>query len=112
MKTRRDWLEDRVRRLLTDVYGDFTTDLEHEYEDKIVTLLMTEEYSKKEQWVTYNQLMLELKHSLNNNLGVVELQYRLTDNENPKNVCISIIDNLEVKTPEMLRLYEKIKKFI
>jgi hypothetical protein len=112
LKTKRKLLDVKIRELLSDVYGDFITELEHEYEDKIVTLLMTEEYYKKEEWVTYNQLMFELKHSLKNELKVKELQYRLTDNENPKYVCIKIMEGLEDKSPEMLRLYEKIKTFL
>lgn len=112
MITKRKELEVKIKELLNEVYGDFITDLEHEYEDKIVSLLMTEKYSKKEEWVTYNQLMIELKHSLKNELKVKELQYRLTDDENPKHVCIRIMEELDFKSPEMLRLYEKIKTFL
>jgi hypothetical protein len=55
--------------------------------------------------------MLELKNNLKDTLKVKELQYKLTDDVDPNEVCIEIIETLEIKTPELDRLYNKIKNF-
>ena len=102
----------KIRQALQEQYGDFKTHLEHIYEDKITETLAGGNKKDKEAWLTYNQVILELKHSIKDNLRVKELQYRLTDNTDPNKVCIEVIQTLDHPSPELERLYYKIKNFI
>lgn len=105
-------LEDRIREVLRNHYGDFSTVLELEYENKMVQSLLEDSTDKQTKWATYNQVILEFKDKINDVRGVRELQYRLTDVvEDPNNVCMDIINRAELKTPELQRLYEKIMNF-
>ena len=104
-------LKDKIRSVLREHYGDFNTILELDYENKITTYLFEGDIDIKNAWVTYNQVILELKNSIKDVLKVKELQYKLTEDTNPNSVCIEVIENIENKTPELKRLYEKIKTF-
>jgi hypothetical protein len=44
-------------------------------------------------------------------LKVKELQYKLTENSDPNEACIEVIETYNYKTPELERLYNKIKNF-
>jgi translation initiation factor 2B subunit (eIF-2B alpha/beta/delta family) len=103
---------DVIRTELRKYYGGVETLLEQQYEERIVTKLLREKAKVKDEWATYNQLILEFKNTLKNILLVKELQYRLTDEENPNQACISVIEKLSQKTPEIERLYQKISNFI
>jgi hypothetical protein len=105
-------LKDKIKNKLREVYGGFQTYLEYEYENRITENLCTGTNKSKEEWLTYNQVILELKHNLKDMLKVKELQYRLTENEEPNEVCISLIESLSTKTPELERLYYKIINFV
>ena len=102
-------LKDNIRRVLREHYGEFDTYLEHKYEDKITETLCSGTTRIRDAWVTYNQVILELKNSLKNMLKVKELQYKLTEDVNPNDVCIEVISDIKDKSPELQRLYEKIK---
>lgn len=104
-------LKDKIRSVLREHYGDFDTILELDYENKVTTYLFEGDIDIKNAWVTYNQVILELKNSLKDVLKVKELQYKLTEDTNPNSVCIEVIENIQNKTPELKRLYEKIKTF-
>lgn len=65
----------------------------------------------RQEWVTYNQLILELKFGAKNQHKVKELLYRLTEDTNPISECITILNNCNELTPEMRRLYDKIRNF-
>ena len=39
------------------------------------------------------------------------MQNKLTENINPDDVCIEVLDSLNTKTPELERLYFKILNF-
>lgn len=104
-------LKVRIREVLKENYGDFDTYLEHKYEDKLTETLIVGSYKNKKEWATYNQVILELKHSLKDMLRVKELQYKLTDNSNPNEVCIEVIESVKDKSPELERLYYKIINF-
>jgi len=104
-------LKTKIRKELRERYGNFTTYLEHKYETKLVDTLVECGDKDRQAWATYNQVILELKHSLKNNLKVNELQYKLTDGDDPKQVCIEVMDVLTEKNPELERLYYKIKNF-
>ena len=102
----------KIREVLTQQYGGFETHLEHVYENKVTEVLANGDIKKKQAWVTYNQVILELKHSIKDNLKdtlIKEMQYKLTDNENPNKVCIDVIRKVKHRTPELERLYYKIK---
>lgn len=104
-------IKEKIRLALREHYGEFNSYLEHEYEDKITENLILGDSEEKKAWATYNQVMLELKNNLKDTLKVKELQYKLTDDADPNEVCIEIIETLDSKTPELERLYYKIKNF-
>jgi len=104
-------LKRKIRKVLRESYGDFNSDLEGMYQDRITDALLQENLESKKEWVTYNQVILELKHNIKDNLRVRELLYRLTDIEDPNNACIEVIKEVRIKTPELERLYHKIKNF-
>lgn len=104
-------LKSNIKKVLREHYGEFSTDLEHQYEDKLTENLIIGDYEEKNAWITYNQVILELKNTLKNMLKVKELQYKLTENINPNEVCIEVIEELKNQTPELERLYYKIRSF-
>lgn len=104
-------LKDKIKKALNDVYGNFETNLEVEYETTITDNLLNGNRQNRMEWATYNQVIIELKHNLKNMLKVKQLQYELTDDKDPNEVCISVIDGLNVKTEELNRLYDKIMNF-
>lgn len=104
----------KIRQALREQYGEFNTHLEHIYEERVTDNLISGNKEEKEAWVTYNQVVLELKHSVKDSTKdelVQQLQYRLTDNEPPSNACINVINQVITKTPELERLYVKIMNF-
>ena len=104
-------LKDKIRSELKKQYGEFETMLEHQYEDKLTQNLIDGSINKKKAWITYNQVILELKYSLKDTLRVKELQYKLTENTNPNEVIIDVIESIKTYTPELERLYYKIRNF-
>ncbi len=104
-------LKAKIRCVLREHYGEFNTNLEHEYESKLTANLIEGDIQKKKAWLTYNQVILELKHSLKDMLKVKELQYRLTEDTNPNDVCIEVIEPVIDRSPELERLYYKIRNF-
>lgn len=101
----------KIREALKSQYGEFETHLEHVYENKVTEYLADGDLNDKRAWITYNQVILELKHSIKDNLKVKELQYKLTDNLDPNKVCIEVLKKVRHRSPELQRLYEKIKNF-
>ena len=107
-------IKGKIRQALREQYGEFSTHLEHVYEDTVTENLANGTKKNKEAWSTYNQVVLELKHSIKDSLKdilVQQLQYRLTDNEPPPNACIDVINQVWNKTPELERLLIKISNF-
>ena len=104
-------MKDKIKTALRNLYGDFNSLLEHEYEEKVANTLLNESWEKKLEWATYNQVVYELKHNIKDELKVQELQYRLIDDNSPKTICIEIIKDVKNRTPELERLYEKINNF-
>ena len=105
-------IRSKIRQRLEEQYGEFNTYLEHKYENTITENLIIGSIDKQRAWLTYNQVILELKHALKNTLKVRELQYNLTDDSDPNEVCISLIEGVKPRTPELDRLYLKISNFI
>lgn len=104
-------IKSKIREVLKQHYGEFETILEHQYEDKLTENLIYGPIEKREAWATYNQVVLELKHSLKDMMRVKELQYKLTDDGNPQEIVIEALESVKGFTPELERLYYKIKNF-
>ena len=104
-------LKSKIREILKNQYGEFETILEHQYEDKLTETLIDGTKVLREEWVTYNQVVLELKHSIKDMMKVKELQYKLTEDTNPKEIIIEVIEDVKGMSPELERLYNKIKNF-
>ncbi len=100
-----------IRKALREAYGDFETLLEHNYEEILIKGLSESDFETKRKWATYNQVVLELKHNLRDELKVQELQYFLTDEKDPNQVCINVMEDIKESSPEIKRLYEKISNF-
>lgn len=104
-------LKMKIRQVLREQYGDFRTHLEHVYENKVTQQLTSKNPKERKAWATYNQVVLELKNSIKDNLRVKELQYKLTDNLDPNQVCIDVIHEVKTFSPELERLFYKIQNF-
>ena len=104
-------LRDKIKTKLREAYGSFHSHLEFEYEKHVTENLFLGDINSKSEWITYNQVILEFKHNLKDMLKVKELQYRLTEEINPNEVCIDVISRVENRTPELERLYNKIINF-
>ena len=104
-------LKSKIREILKNQYGEFETIFEHQYEDKLTETLIDGTMVLREEWVTYNQVVLELKHSIKDMMKVKELQYKLTEDTNPKEIIIEVIEDVKGMSPELERLYNKIKNF-
>lgn len=104
-------VKDKIRSKLKEAYGGFETYLEGTYEQYLTENIYTSSIDNKKKWVTYNQVILELKHNLKDTLRVKELQYKLTEATNPNHTCIEVLNRLDKMTPELDRLYHKIKNF-
>jgi hypothetical protein len=104
-------LKDRIRTVLREHYGVFNTYLEQVYEDKLTENLFIESETNRNAWITYNQVILELKNNLQNGLKVKELQYKLTENKNPNESCIEVMEDIKTSSVELERLYYKIRNF-
>jgi two-component sensor histidine kinase len=104
-------LKDKIRNTLRESYGDFTTNLENEYLNEVTEALIVGSVHDKEVWATYNQVIVELKHNIKDSLRVRELLYRLTNREDPNNACIEVIKEINGRTDELDRLYNKINNF-
>lgn len=101
----------KIKQVLKERYGDFSSDLEICYENKLTENLVGGSIENKLAWLTYNQVILELKHSIKDMLRVKELQYKLTEKCNPNDVCIEVLNEVKNLSPELERLYYKIRNF-
>lgn len=97
-----------IKEALKTVYGEFTTYLECEYENVITDKIFLGDINEKRKWMTFNQVVLEIKNNIKDDTKVKELQYVLTEDTNQKESCLRIINNIKNKTPELERLYNKL----
>ena len=105
-------MREKIQNMLREQYGEFDTYLELVYEKQLLENVSTTNHRKQVRaWLTYNQVILELKHNIKDSLKLRELQYRLTDNENPSEVCLEVLGGLKETHPEIERLYYKIMNF-
>jgi hypothetical protein len=104
-------LKSKIKKELKKHYGGFDSYLEQKYVGIVTENLINGDFEDKQAWLTYNQVILEFKNNLRNMLKVKELQYKLTDNLNPNEVCINVLEETIDRTPELERLYRKIINF-
>lgn len=104
-------LEDKIKLNLEEVYGSYEDGLEAVYENKIIYEILTNTYDKKLEWATYNQVIIELKRNSDLQIYLKELLYRITDDEDPIDACVSVLTKTYSMNSELSRLYDKIKKF-
>lgn len=104
-------LSNKISTVISSYYGSFTTFLELEYEKHIINNLIEGDTLKRTYWATYNQVILEFKFNVGDQRSVQELQYRLTNKENPNLVCMEVIKKYGFSTSELDRLYHKINNF-
>ena len=104
-------MKDRIRQILREANGDTDTYLDEKFESKIVESVSTPNKKKAEAWLTYNQVIIELKHNIKDALKAKELQYRLTDSGNPNKACLDVLGDIKKNSPELERLYYKIMNF-
>ena len=104
-------LKSKIKDELRKRYGEFDTLLEHQYEKVITEKLFEGPIKDRKEWVTYNQVILEIKHTLKDMTKVKELLYKLSDNSEPNKVIIETIEDIKTFTPELERLYFKVKNF-
>ena len=104
-------MKEKIREILREVNGSVDTYLEEKFETKILESVSTKNKKRAEAWLTYNQVILELKNNIKDSLRVRELQYRLTDSENPNKVCLDVLADIKRDSPELERLYYKIMNF-
>jgi len=102
-------LSGKIREELNKHYGSFDSMLEHEYETKLTKNLISGTLEDKRTWVTYNQVILELKNSLNDMIRVKELQYKLTEDIVPNEAIVEVLEDVKCMSPEIERLYYKIR---
>jgi hypothetical protein len=106
-------LRDTIHSVLHEAYGGFITRLETMYEERIINELSSDNMENNRKWITYNQVILELKHKNNNSLMVKKLLYELSeiDKINPNKICIDVLKEVKINSPELKRLHDKILKF-
>ena len=89
------------------------SNLEKQFSDIVVAGLMSDDEDVAHFWSTFNAVKIYTKEGENQEL-IKELEYRITDGENPKKVILDIIDKIDLDdefadTKEIIRLRDKIK---
>lgn len=102
---------EKIKEILKKVYGEFNSYLEKKYEEKIIDILVNGTAYDKYKWITYNQILIELRNSKNTKDRIDELLYKLTETNDPKNATISFLDTIDNKNNELTRLYDKLINF-
>ena len=98
----------KIKKILRESLGDLVkSSLGSQYEKLVTENLLSD---KKREWATYNQVIIEL-NNLKERKKIEEVQYRLTDKEDPNQVIVEILEAFDGLTPELERLYYKIKNF-
>lgn len=101
----------KIKRILQENYGEYETSLEDLYTDTVIENLLNESWEHKRKWATYNQVVLELKETAISDVKYNELLFKLSNLEEPNQICIDIIRDSGVLTDELERLYYKINQF-
>jgi hypothetical protein len=101
----------KIREELLKVYGTVDDYLDKVYLESLTNKLEIDNIELRREWLTYNQIILELKHNIKDLISVKELQYKLTDDEDPIITCLQFLKETKHHTDELERLYFKIKNF-
>ncbi len=104
-------IKNKIKAVLNDNYGEFSSYLEKIYEEKLTEKLSSDFILDKKIWATYNQVVIELKVKLNNDLLLKEFLYLITDDNISNEAILFFIEKIDNKTNELDRLYDKIKNF-
>ena len=104
-------MRNKITRILRESYGEFNSSLESLYNETITENLLHESWEHKRKWATYNQVVLELKKTPIKEKKYEELLFRLSNLEEPNQICIEIIKESGIVTDELERLYYKINQF-
>lgn len=105
-------LKSRIEKELRSIYGsEFESYLEMRYKEIILKHLMSGDIELQAQWLTYNQVLVEIKNVIKDELRTKELLYMLTDDGLPNVSCVKIIDKMETINDELVRLRNKIINF-
>lgn len=105
-------LKHRIEKELRSAYGgEFESYLEIRYKEIILKHLMSGDIELQMQWLTYNQVLVEIKNVIKDELRTKELLYMLTDVDLPNISCVKIIDKMETINDELVRLRNKIINF-
>lgn len=99
-----------VKKILVTAGGSSVTTLELQYEDRLLNSIAFGGIESASKWLTYNQVIIELKKTNCNETRLKEILYRLTDGENPNDVFMSVLNGV-VLNAELDRLYNKIINF-
>ncbi len=102
---------EKIREILRKVYGEFNSYLEKKYEEKLVNILVNGTAYDKYKWITYNQILIELRLTKKDENITNELLYKLTEDGDPTNSCITFLDELGERNKELDRLYDKLINF-
>ena len=100
-----------ILEVLRSSYGNFDTRLECQYSETIIGEISKNKVSTVREWLTYHQVIIELKKTSDTLKESKELQYRISDGEHPKTVCLHVLSSLKSTNAELVRLYEKIQNF-
>ncbi len=103
--------KDLITKKLNEAYGGYKSKLEVDYFNKLTDNLMSGDINKQREWLTYNQVVLELKNTLNDIKSVEELQYYLYESVKPNITCVELLKKRNNLNDELVRLYNKILSF-
>lgn len=102
-------LKDKIRYYLIKEYGNFDSLLEKQYLSFITEKLSNSKtYCERIKWLSYNQVILEFKKNIKNDIKTKELQYIITDKEISYLDVKKVIEKYKNYNKEINRLYLKI----
>lgn len=104
-------IKSKINEQLILVYGPFETYLDNVYFEVLTEKLLLGDYTSRHEWLTYNQVVLELKYNVKDPITAKKIQYNLTDNQPPKFILINLLKKLKHRSAELNRLYFKILNF-
>lgn len=102
---------EKIKEILRKVYGEFNSYLEKKYEEKLVDILVNGTAYDKYKWITYNQILIELRLTKKDENITNELLYKLTEDGDSTKACVAFLDRLDKKNKELDRLYNKLINF-
>ena len=102
---------EKIKSLLSKVYGEFNSYLEKKYEEKLLDILINGSAYDKYKWITYNQILVELRNIKKDKNITNNLLYILTDDGDPTKSCLNFLNDINEKNKELERLEDKLRNF-